>query len=76
VTTYLAKNKVGGISRWDWRNVFNGFGDQMLYDDGDLATGGLSFEELSKQAEINEAAKKLGEDPDFSRDIRHGHPGF
>jgi len=48
----------------------------MLYEDGDLATGGLPFEDLAKQALINGPAKALGNDPDFSRDIRQGHPGF
>ena len=76
VTSYLANNHVGGISRWDWRSLFNGFGDHMLYDDGDLATGGLSFHNLSDQALINPAAKSLGDDPNFSRAIRRGHPGF
>ncbi len=76
VTSYLAKIHLGGISRWDWRNVLNGYGDEMLYDDGDLATGGLSFQNLAAQALINDAAKKLGDDPNFSRDIRSGHPGF
>ncbi len=76
VTSYLARIHLGGISRWDWRNLLNGYGDEMLYDDGDLATGGLSFPDLAKQALINDAAKKLGDDPNFSRDIRRGHPGF
>jgi hypothetical protein len=76
VTSYLAKNHIGGLSRWDWRSVLNGLGDRMLYDDGDLATGGLPFEDLAKQALINDKAKALGNDPTFSRDIRQGHPGF
>jgi len=76
ITSYLARNHIGGLSRWDWRLLLNGLGDQMLYDDGDLATGGLSFKALSEQARINEEAKSLGDDPDFSRDIRRGHPGF
>jgi len=67
---------VGGLSTWDWRSVLNGLGDRMLYDDGDLATGGLPFQDLAKQAYINEEARRLGDDPDFSRDIRRGHPGF
>ena len=76
ITTYLAKNGVGGLSRWDGRLLLNGLGDKMLYDHADLATGGLSFEDLAHQALINEAAKKLGDDPNFSREIRRGHPGF
>lgn len=76
ITSYLAQNHVGGISRWDWRNLLNGLGDQMLYDDGDLSTGGLSFDQLSQQAEINNTARQLNDDLNFSRDIRHGRPGF
>jgi len=76
VTSYLGRHHVGGLSRWDWRTVINGFGDRMLYDDEDLATGGLSFDELARQAVINDAAKRLRDDPEFSRDIRRGHPGF
>jgi hypothetical protein len=76
VTSYLARNHVGGLSHWDWRLLLNGLGDQMLYDYGDLATGGLSFKALSGQALINDEAKSLGDDPNFSRDIRRGHPGF
>ena len=76
VTSYLARNHVGGLSRWDWRLLLNGLGDEMLYDYGDLATGGLSFKTLSGQALINDEAKSLGDDPNFSRDIRRGHPGF
>jgi hypothetical protein len=76
VTSYLATHYVGGLSRWDWRSLLNGLGDRMLYDDGDLAAGGLSFQDLAKQALINDAAKRLGDDPNFSRDIRQGHPGF
>jgi Domain of unknown function (DUF4105) len=76
VTSYLVKSHVGGLSRWDWRLLLNGLGDQMLYDDGDLATGGLPFKALSEQALINDQAKGLRDDPDFSRDVRLGRPGF
>ena len=77
VTSYLTRNHVGGLSRWDWRLLLNGLGDQMLYDYGDLATEkGFSFKALGEQAFINDEAKSLGDDPNFSRDIRLGHPGF
>jgi hypothetical protein len=76
ITSYLVNNGVGRLSRWDWRIVLNGAADRMLYESGDLATGGLSFEALSQQALINDAAKKLGDDPNFSQAIRRGHPGF
>jgi hypothetical protein len=74
VIAYLAQNKVGGISKWDWRTVLNGPGDRMLYDLGDLA-GGLPFPELKRRALINEAAKQASPD-DFSTAIRRNRPGF
>jgi Domain of unknown function (DUF4105) len=74
VIAYLARNKVGGISIWDWRTVLNGPGDRMLYDLGDLA-GGLPFPELKQRALINEAAKQASPN-DFSTAIRHNRPGF
>jgi hypothetical protein len=61
--------------RWDWRILLNGHMDQMVYEDGLLA-GGLPFDELKRRAHINEAARAADHDPDFSRLIRVGHPGF
>lgn len=75
VIAYLAKAKIGGLSRWDIRTLFNGYGDKMLYDLGNLR-GDLPFTELKRRALINEAAQKADKDPDFSRRIREGRPGF
>jgi hypothetical protein len=60
---------------WDWRMLFNGFGDEMMYEHGLLA-GGLPFEELKQRALINDAAKAADASPDFSKLIRVGRPGF
>jgi hypothetical protein len=76
ITSYLARSRIGGFPRWDWRFLLNGHGDELLYENGYLATGGMSFPDLAKQALINDAAKKLGDDPEFSKKIRQGHPGF
>jgi hypothetical protein len=76
LTNYLVKAKVGGLSRWDWRIIFNGRGDEMLYQLGDLASDGLSFPELKQKALINGTAQAADSDPDFSRRIRQGRPGF
>lgn len=76
VTGYLAETKVGGLSRWDWRNVINGRGDEMLYELGDLVTDGLPFAELKARALINAAAQQGASDADFSALIREGRPGF
>jgi hypothetical protein len=60
---------------WDWRILFNGYGDEMLYERGALA-GGLPFAELKHRARINDAAKAANAAPDFSQRIRTGRPGF
>jgi hypothetical protein len=63
-------------SAWDWRMLINGQGDRMLFERGAFVTGGLGFEELRKQAHINEAAGAAHDSPDFWRDIRRGRVGF
>lgn len=60
---------------WDWRMLFNGFGDEMMYERGLLA-GGLPFAELKQRALINDAAIAADNSPDFSQKIRAGRPGF
>jgi len=69
---YLAKAKIGGISRWDWRTLFVGKGDELLYEKGDLAGDGLPFAELKRRALIRERPSAV----DFSRQIRVSRPGF
>lgn len=59
----------------NWRVFLNGKLDEMAYRDGLLA-GGLPFEELKRRAYINPAAQAADQDPDFSRKIREGRPGF
>jgi hypothetical protein len=76
MTAYLAKAKIGGISRWDWRGILDGSGDKMLYELGDLAGDQLPFEQLQRQAWINPVAQKAGDDAHFSAAIRAGRAGF
>jgi hypothetical protein len=59
---------------WDWRILFNGKADEMLYQDHAIATGGLSFSELKQRSLINARARAADKDPDFSRVIREGLP--
>ena len=59
---------------WDWRILFNGKADEMLYQDRAIATGGLSFAELKQRSLINERARAANDDQDFSRVIREGLP--
>ena len=62
--------------RLDWRILLNGKMDRMMYEDGELVTGGLSFPELKDQAHINSAARSADDRFDFSRLIREGRIGF
>jgi hypothetical protein len=59
---------------WDWRILFNGKADEMLYQDHAIATGGLPFTELKQRSLINSRARAADKDPDFSRVIREGLP--
>jgi sulfatase modifying factor 1 len=61
---------------FDWRLLINGRGDEMLYERNLLRTGGLPFPDLKQRAQINAAALAAHDDPDFSRAIRAGRPGF
>jgi hypothetical protein len=60
---------------WDWRMLFNGYGDEMMYEHGLLA-GGLPFPQLKQRARINDAARAADAAEDFSQRIRAGRPGF
>jgi hypothetical protein len=61
---------------WDWRILLNGKGDEMAYERGMLATGGLPFRQLKQQAYVNPAAQAANHDPDFSARIRQNRAGF
>jgi hypothetical protein len=71
----LASARGGIAAPWDWRILANGYMDEMLYQRGELA-GDLPFQELRRRADIDEAAMAADQDPDFSRRIREGRPGF
>jgi hypothetical protein len=60
---------------WDWRILFNGTADAMLYERGGLDQT-YPFEELKRRSRINDAARAAGNAPDFSTRIRQGLPGF
>jgi hypothetical protein len=62
--------------RLDWRILLNGKMDEMMYEHGELVTGGLSLPELKEQAHINAAARSADNSFDFSRLIRQGRIGF
>ena len=59
---------------WDWRILFNGKADEMLYEHGAFVTGGLPFAELKERSLIDQRARAANDDPDFSAAIRNGLP--
>jgi uncharacterized protein DUF4105 len=73
-TSIRAQRAVKLRAPWDWRILFNGKADEMLYQDHAVATGGLSFTELKQRSLINERARAADQDPDFSKIIREGLP--
>src|SRR6266545_4410205 len=59
---------------WDWRILLNGKGDELLYEDRALVTGGLPFAELKSQSLIDDRARAANDSLDFSKLIREGLP--
>src|SRR5581483_3451314 len=59
---------------WDWRILFNGKADEMLYEHGAFVTGGLPFAELKQRSLIDQRARAANGDPDFSHLIREDLP--
>jgi hypothetical protein len=64
-----------GKTRWDWRILLNGWLDEMAYENG-LLDQSLPLETLREKSIINERAKKLDRNPDFSILVRQGLPGM
>ncbi len=60
----------------DWRVIFNGQLDELLYERGVLVSDGLPFAELRKRSYINPTAREHPEKEGFSERIREGVPGF
>ena len=69
-TSIRAQHSASRRMAWDWRILFNGKADEMLYQHGALVTGGLPFSELKKRALINARAKNADNSPEFSQLIR------
>jgi hypothetical protein len=66
---------LANASRYDWRILLPGKGDEMLYESGNIETGGLPFAQLKEQAHINAAARQSSA-ADFCRRVREGRVGF
>jgi hypothetical protein len=62
-------------SPWDWRMLVNGYGNELLYERGLIATN-LPSPELKERCHINPQARAVTNLADFSRDIRQGLPGI
>jgi len=73
-TSIRAQRSVNRRAPWDWRMLFNGTMDEMLYQDHVIATGGLPFAELKERSLIDKQALAADKEPDFSRLIREGLP--
>jgi hypothetical protein len=75
-TSVRSQRSLAARNPWDLRILLNGNIDEMFYQRGQLVTEGLSFPELRRRVHINAAAKAADQDPEFSRCIRSGLPGF
>lgn len=75
-TSIRSQRSIAARAPWDLRILLNGRIDGMFYERGMLVTEGLSFPELRRRSRINAAAKEADQDPEFSRRIRSGLPGF
>jgi len=59
--------------RFDWRLIVNGYGDELMYERGNVDTR-MSFAELRARSRINTKARAADQDPTFSIRIREGVP--
>ena len=77
-TSYRAQTPANKRYPFDWRLLVNGQMDKMIYEKEAFETGGLSFEDLRKQAFINETtqAHPKATGKSFSQVIRQGRVGF
>ena len=73
-TSIRTQRAVEKRALWDWRILFNGKIDEMLYQDHVIATGGLPFTELKQRSLINKRARAADKDRGFSRLIREELP--
>ncbi|MBY0280496.1 DUF4105 domain-containing protein [Candidatus Binatia bacterium] len=64
---------IGSVNPWDWRILVNGYGDQLLYERGNIATD-LPFDVLKRRSNVVAPAQAAGDAPDFSARIREGLP--
>src|SRR6266508_1335975 len=58
---------------FDWRFIANGYGDELMYERGNVETR-IPFAELKARSRVNAKAKAADRDPLFSLRIRDGVP--
>jgi len=75
-TSIRSQRSIAARSPWDLRILLNGHIDEMFHERGLLQADGLPFAELKQHALINTTARAADQDPEFSRRIRAGRPGF
>jgi Domain of unknown function (DUF4105) len=73
-TGIRAQRAAADRAPWDWRMLVNGYGNELLYERGVIATN-LPLAELKEAGHINARARAADKDNDFSRRIRQGVPG-
>ncbi len=75
-TSYWSQTPVERQEKLDIRVLINGKLDELAYERGQFVTFGLAFPVLREKALINKAAQAAHDDPEFSKRIREGRPGF
>jgi hypothetical protein len=70
---HIIKAKVFDLPFWK-RRILTGGIERRLYDEGLLATGGESFNDLRRHSKINDRAIAAEKDPRFSEKIRTHRP--
>jgi hypothetical protein len=61
--------------RWDWRFLLNGHLDELMYERKTIDTS-LPLADLKGRSLINDKAKAVANDSQFSKSIRDGLPGM
>jgi hypothetical protein len=74
-TAIRAQRAPSDRAPWNWRMLFNGHLDTLLYERGLLATS-LPFADLKSRSLINPAARAAGDSADFSGLIRRAVPAL
>jgi hypothetical protein len=73
-TSIRAQRAASDRAPWDWRMLVNGYGNELLYERGAIATN-LPVAELKQRCHINDRARAADQAADFSQRIREGVPG-